>query len=512
MEIQSDKVRAVLDRMKTRIVSVQGPFNLLSVLAHLFGERGGGTASYQDILVVHGTFAGDDLSCIHAVIRDLAQVWTWERVVFLEEFEKLWGARGGKLDAESFSAVRHAVGLERVDEIMVVRNWQSTNELLLKAYPTARKILFGDAFGQMDSYAGPRFERMDEGRFLLPVRYFPYSHEETVIAADALPYSVTPKRFVLDVIEKYLHCSPQAREVHRDLGIGAEKKVILLTKNATESRVAALETEIGIYVDAVRAVAKPGIEVIIKPHPRESLGQSRLVQRALREIHNIECRVVGAGTYLGHMPVEILCAGNNFHAVLAPLVSVTCRQLKYLYGIDSYEPLSDEMLARINPARAYHYLATDLVNRETVQGLDTWNGRDYIYEWNAAGTAEKAQLARLGAVSSGWPEFRQIEDPTLSAALHELALFSGSGEPGRLYQVARKIIRLAPQDFSLLVSLGDLVAQAGDLESALRAFEIATIVDPKATLAHAKYSNVLKERGATARASIAHFCAENSPH
>lgn len=492
-----------------RIVSVQGPFNLLAALSHLFSERShdGSSRVKDDILVVHGVFAGEDTRSIHAIISDMARAWPWKKVVYLDEFEKRWVKSGSVNSVDVQKSLHHEIGVTAADELMIVRNWQDTNELLLKSFPAARKILYGDAFGQVDSYAGSRFECMDEGRFLLPVRYFPYSREETVIETASLPYRVTPRHFVVDVIRTYLEISPEARSLHAAMARDAQKKLILLTKNAAESRVSSLETEISIYVEAVRRVTKPGITVIIKPHPRESLRQSLLVQRALQELHGIHSEIVGAGSYLGHMPVEILCSGNNFHAVLAPLVSVTCRQLKYLYGIDSYEPLTDEMLARINPARGYHYLATDLVNRETVYRLDKWDGEEFIYEWNPQGAEERKQLSRLGSWNSQWPQLRRLDNSDVVSALKEFSEALQSATPDALVMAARKLIALEPNDSALFLTLGDLVYQAGDIPSAIRAFEIATIIDPSNTATHEKLSRIALETGNNLLGTIARICA-----
>ena len=490
-----------------RIISVQGPFNLLSVLSHLFAEQEEVVQKSDDILVVHGLHAGDDTKNIHAVISDMARVWSWEKIVFLADFEKEHLHNTQTIDQSLIDKLHAAIGVSTVDEVFIVRNWQLTNELILKAFPSANKILYGDAFGQIDSYAGPRYESINEGRFLLPLKYFPHSTEEKVIDPKFFPFQISPRHCVLKVIEKYLATSDEARAVHAEIGADSERKIILLTKNATESKVTQLETEIAIYVDAVLKVAQPGVEVVIKPHPREALGQSGLVQRALKDLCGIECKIVGAGSYTGHMPVEVLCFRNNFLAVIAPLVSVTCRQLKFLFDIDSYDPLSDEMLGFINPARAYHYLATDLVNREAVSRLNTWDESGMVYEWFADGVEEKKQLARLKSVASRWPQLRDAGDPQVSQAFEELNKASQEGAVEKLIDAARRLVELAPQDLPLLFSLGEFGEKSGDLETAQRAYEIATVMDVRNIEAHKRLSAVLLKMGREGEAKIAELCA-----
>jgi len=494
----------------TRFITTQGPLQLCTVLAVLFDERSRNPhQEYEDYLIVHGSFVGDNTEVINQATMDLARVWKWKGVFCLDALEANLNKSPHLQQHDKIKLLQEFIGLPCPDEIYLVRNWQMTNELLLHSYRSAKKITYGDAIGQIDSYASPHYVQFDEIRTLQPFRCFSYSRE-SVIDPKSIPMRIARCDSFREVLESYLQVSETARSYCASLAPDAERSIVVIFKNASESRLTQLEKEIAIYVNAISAVASTGDKILLKPHPRETLHQSMIVKEIAERECGLKSEILGANSFLSLLPVEVFLIGNPMKCILSPLVTAASRQIKFLLDMEVQEGHSDEVLQVFSPERKRHYLSTQYLNDCILQRLSTWNGQTVIYEWDENDPVAVKLMQETDQSSAFWPRFSSPVQQEVISQIEFLNKAAATQDIDGVRKMTAELVRLAPQDLSLLLELGKIAERVGDLATANRAYEVATMFEPNCAAAHSALARTLKalaaERGQVA---IAEACARH---
>jgi len=364
----------------SRLVTIQGPTQLLCALAVLAWEDAQGTAqTFDDYLVVHG-LAADFSGPILEATRALARVRRWKAIVDLSDLDD-----GIASTPDATARIHARVGLSEVDAIYIARNWQPSNEMLLGAYKNAEKIVYGDGFGLVDSFHWPGFVTPDRAKLCIPIEY-----EFGIL--DRIPYEIIPRRYLEAVIQQFVQATPEVTTYTRELAAWMGHDAVLLAgANTVEGQwIADVNTQVALSVEHVLRYVRRGQKIVIKAHPREFLGQSELTRRLLEDEHGFPAIVVSG--MMAAIPVEILCRVLGFSGVIS-LTSASAVSLKYLYGMQCHVADDDLTLPKLQCTSQ-----SDLESMNDLRlwraKLDGWDGKGIVHRHGPENPWQRLELAQ----------------------------------------------------------------------------------------------------------------------
>ena len=201
--------------------------------------------------------------------------------------------------------LREAVRRPRMDEVFVCRNMQLLNEAVLHAFPGARKVCYGDG-GWIDlngtSHCQPLrqdgYVQVDEIACVMPVEATPGSFSR-------VPVKTVP----LEYFRQAVLAASQRIGAINEVGLSGnprrEECLLVCLSNLTESGLTERrEQELEFYLECLKPFLKREQTVLIKGHPRETLGQSDEVASMIREL-GFDARSLGTANVI---PTECLAA------------------------------------------------------------------------------------------------------------------------------------------------------------------------------------------------------------
>jgi hypothetical protein len=336
---------------RTRVVTVQGPGQLLSVLAVLrYQQEEEALTGFNDILVIGDLHSIRSARAgLYAACMEIQKVWKFSSVIDLtqiqDDFKSSLSAllvskilqrlpkwiqalnvlngvwRIGRLLERllkrlvrlhqrslfryAIERLQTAVGSSCVEYVYTLRNTQFLNEVALSAFPQASRICYGDGLGYLvlnKSYGAPTYN---------PHGFLPM-HRACLIAPvegepghlDLLPIDIVPHRYYVDTLHAVVAAYDTLREraAYFSAMSGGLPITVVLTSYLTEYRaVASAQEEVRLYVSLVLPHITRQEFVLIKGHPREAYGQSELFAQNLREA-GFRCAVM---TGVSHLPIEL---------------------------------------------------------------------------------------------------------------------------------------------------------------------------------------------------------------
>ncbi len=345
-----------------RLAVVQGPIQALTACAAIaHAERRWG-AGYRNVLLFGGVLA-DDRSTHYAVVREasLACVGAIEWAGLLE-----------LVKVPDVPSLRKAVATYgEVAEVICCRNWQPVNEIALSAFPKARRIVVGDGLGVIDTGLAP-----GEPRFHLALPIIPLPLTEDALAGTEL--EVVPRQRLLEMIAAARERTPGIRELDRTLAEFAHGGLLLLMNYMTEAYDATLRSEIGLSRYVARSARRgSGQPIVVKPHPRSSLGQAAALARLLRaEGHPV--RIMGQFEF-GHYPIELFeCLIRAVDSIQAQ-GSTSALSIRYLYGVPAAANLPRRQVRRAVLPRQRRRFNWGLDEAARIlDALNEWDGRSPV--------------------------------------------------------------------------------------------------------------------------------------
>lgn len=267
---------------------------------------------------------------------------------------------------------------------------------LAAAYPKARRICTGDAFGMFYSTDFIDSYRADES-FPTALRrwlggFFRAPPIKPDLAVSALPVDPSgeglsgidliccPKREFQAVVK---HCHASATDLRnymsRLLGkFEGRKCYVLLTEPHSEAGHLSEVHEEQMYVEIVGRYCEPGGVVLIKPHPLESPEKLGRIADALRE----KAEVVGVEREFSRYPIEIWEEMVSRCGIICSAYPVL--SLKFLYDIDVVQPMNDEMIARWIDPPSQRWVRDGLrLYMAPLERLPDWDGKGVL--WRGGG-------------------------------------------------------------------------------------------------------------------------------
>lgn len=356
---------------ETRIIIAQGPFQILSAISILRArayERP--ERVFKDILIL-GDYCGPNLDreCL-----EVSKTWNFSGIFSFHEFEKLFQQQQVSFQ-DLITLVRNTYQIENPSEIYVCRNWQLINETFLAAYPETFKVCYGDGFGGLDldgdlngfgAYHPPiapinpaGFIAIDEsivtmlidaGRSLSlsPVRQIsPRFFEETIRAASEI-----------EEIKQY--CRDIKNRINTPI------KLVLTSTLTQSSMCKTVDDEIEIYLSLVLEQTDPTDTILIKGHPREIYGQSRILETLLKQ-NNRKAELVE--DRISRYPSELL-AMNLPVSLAICLGSSSCIVMAYFNCCDLLIGYGEDILSKYFP----EHIKTGLLKYEYANTLLSYQG------------------------------------------------------------------------------------------------------------------------------------------
>jgi hypothetical protein len=270
---------------------------------------------------------------------------------------------------------------------------------LAAAYPSARKVCTGDAFGMVYTadfvarYHAPRTLRA-RARALLRnlARRAALQRELAPLTPDvaALALPVDPSGEALSgvrlVVVSAADFRAVARHCHERAGglraymqellqkFGPRRRYLLLTETYVEAGHVRAAREAQMYAEIVRRHCEPGSTVLVKPHPQQAPGTAARLQAVLGGTH----QVVETEPRFRRYPVEIwdeLLRGCTVLSTAYPVLS-----LKYVHGIDAVQSMDEAFIARwIEPAHQAWVRDSLRLYMEPLARLKDWDGRSLLW-------------------------------------------------------------------------------------------------------------------------------------
>lgn len=331
---------------KIRVISAQGPTQLINVLAILKYQAGNAIAEVWEDHLVLGGFCTELSSettkiMIESCIK-ISKYWNFKSVKYLSD-QDLSDASF----SEAVERVKQKLDIKNVSSVYVCRDWQLFNEILLETYKNSRKICCGDGFGMLDlngnankwqptSFNPEGYQKIDTAYLFVPSCYDDTSFSlvsdivqppidylistinnislnipEIEIYAKLLNNNLLNKKLTLVTTSNLTEsCSIRNKfnfsrislkyllaRILRHLLLRLNRCLSLFQINTLEKTINFLSQEmkkisdvqksrleVSMYVDQINRYSDKNETIIVKSHPRETLAQSlQLVDRLSKE-------------------------------------------------------------------------------------------------------------------------------------------------------------------------------------------------------------------------------------
>lgn len=385
--------------MKRRLLTVQGPLQYIAGYI-AFRWNNPPLSDVEDVLLLYDFLSAPQIEDqIAEVVRTISTSSPWARVVFVSgrEMRSLMRSRY----SHSIRRLRTLIGGDHFDEIYLARDHIGHGSpLLLNAYPTARKLSYGDSFGlvgQRESLGaleapvsiqmqlrfllrrlllgGPRHIGFDGAVLSLPI-------DMSGSYLRSVELIVPSKTHVLACMEQVYGTVPDLRSYCQTLCKAGppDKSQLYLLSNLSGSGLTDERREVELYAEVIRERSPLGGTVYLKPHPRSTFDVLDGLVGRLE--HDFQLIVVDDRRF-ARMPVE-LWIDLIHHCEVVAMFSTSAINLKYLFSKQVIMPLTEARIVRyLDPAATHHVSSLYRMMRESLVNLDTWDGSSAL--WSAPG-------------------------------------------------------------------------------------------------------------------------------
>jgi hypothetical protein len=322
--------------MITRISVAMGPSQVLDLVTALRYKRASTPPhAYRELLLIGGTCGAIRQSfSMTAACRKLAPLWPFDEIYDIHYLEWLFHARLLSFSA-AVASLRKRLRTHSVGEVVVCRNGQFVNELVLSAFAGSENACYGDCGGVDIGWT----DRNNNPQGLIPVpdAYVTFPRILRNQVFDNVRVHVMPPEFFLRVLDDAgrLPCS---RELFRKpVANDREPVVLILTANLVEAGVAATVTkEIDFYHANVMPYMERDDRIIIKGHPREFHEQSKRLLNILRQQGFKRCHRLPKS----RIPIDVLTTTLRTKRVIAlgsmgALPFALSQQAEVVVGVDT---------------------------------------------------------------------------------------------------------------------------------------------------------------------------------
>lgn len=302
-----------------RLVGCQGSIQLIAALTAMKvrGEEQSGV-KYEDHLIIYDLHApASHVNAFMKYVADMARfAHAWKSIQCISDvtLQHLIHICNTRPRSTAFEKVYEVVGLRKVDELFLPRNWQKGNQLIINAYANSRKICYGDSIGIYFSehyFASSKKPKLpsdfllellrrvrvnlglrtelkiipfDIGYFFLP---------DSFDAMPPMPFVKYGKVAIRNTFQRYENFIPQnIVDAYREIFLGKNIAVVITTPLSEVGRME-IEDELSAYKEWICKLGIPrDATFVIKPHPRDSKAKierlSKLLRSYFREVITLD--------------------------------------------------------------------------------------------------------------------------------------------------------------------------------------------------------------------------------
>lgn len=358
--------------MPNRLITCQGSAQLVTALSVIAArDRDSGLTS-NDFLVIYGLAVSKSQEQEFVVqLKNIANtIHPFRHMSFLtdEELDTLW--------KQSFTGetARHylndLIGTNSIDEVYVVRDWQKGNELILKSFPHAKHICYGDSVGVYFSQSQSIFYRLItrlrevlKGIECILRKQSPSNYNKIDLCYLLLPnaFSTPPcseviqtdPKYLIHTYEKMLPLIKNGWNAYIKEKVGNEHVWVFMGSNFTEQGLMTLDQEISAYRQWMLSLAPvtKRYKLLIKSHPRDMpLKQKKMIEALKDDFLEIISIDEAASAYL---PVEVLLLKLQEYAkhVECLCVSTACLGSSLVLGIPTRIGIGSSLVSRYFPKK-----------------------------------------------------------------------------------------------------------------------------------------------------------------
>ena len=363
-----------LSDIKKRLFLVNGPPQALNVMAMINEEKPSRQQRLDFVVIGNLSVAKEYNRQIIETTRNILESHDWAQIkditFFEDELRKLYIGRRFTKCAE---LIYNMTGLFSVDELYMINNSKSPLTIMAgRVYRQAKVIIYGDAFGIIDSAIGHGFSKIDEVEVFLPVEY-------NKGFLNHIPYRIMKKETLIDVIDRVISFDSKLDCALFELREKVDNESILLTTvQFAEWNMMDMEHEVCMYVKAVERNSVPGCTVFIKEHPRVTRkDRIELIEKYLID-KGYKCVAIDAEA-LRFTPVEIICRRVPFKKVIST-ASTSGISVKYLYDCSVDFGVDTEDISHFRKGD-YLRIFTDGM-KKALENIDTWDMKSPLYSFD----------------------------------------------------------------------------------------------------------------------------------
>ena len=187
---------------------------------------------------------------------------------------------------------------------------------------------------------------------------------------------IVPKKVAVDLVALAADGSDEFRTHVKDIlqRCARRLKFLLITENNAEGECISFEREIEMYCSIVRQLAPVGSAVVLKSHPGETLPRNEAITAALTpdyEVFTIDSR-------FKRYPIEL--ATELVRECRPICMSYPTLSLRYLYGIDVWQPMDAAFIEKWFPKRFWlSFKDSLLLYDEPLKRLSNWDGTTVLW-------------------------------------------------------------------------------------------------------------------------------------
>ncbi|MDF5734215.1 MULTISPECIES: CmcI family methyltransferase [unclassified Nostoc] len=286
-----------------RLVIVQGPAQLLTILSVLRSQEENGEYRNCDDFLIMGGYGDQKLN---KVCLQISQIWKFKERLSLHEFESFCSVKACEF-LTATDLLKKYLKIPFADVVYTCRNWQFVNEVFLSAYPSARKICYGDSLGLLNlnstnsiskSLNPSGFIPIDDSYLITPIdcgKSFDICKVRQ-IKPEFFEYTVADSAKQIDGLSEY--CKNISNQFGNSL-------TIALTSYETEAGlIKNYQDEINCYLSSILPYTQIGENILVKGHLRQQLNQAQVLARELCK-HKRNALVIPE--WFTRVPIDLFC-------------------------------------------------------------------------------------------------------------------------------------------------------------------------------------------------------------
>jgi len=281
----------------------------------------------------------------------------------------------------------------RADFIMLAHDVVGNLYGIMKdIYPKAKTICYGDALGQffekdvhlsylrqnnplqnimewIKNRKSRKLSKKDYAILTIPVSQSPLPSKTMLLIPNRDTAVSIVEKAALNNPELIAYCNSIMAKID-----SANKTFFFPIENMAEGLFISAEDEAALYSESIRKHCPPGSTIIIKPHPGEQFDRTPLLEKNLSG----QYKLLKIDPAFKRYPIELflpILKQSQVISMFYPLLS-----LKYLYGMDVIQPLSDEMIEKYFDQKFQEsYKNAISLNAIPLTRLSNWDGKTLLY-------------------------------------------------------------------------------------------------------------------------------------